>query len=205
MTTFGASKMKTRLVKLSEWLKGKRDIFADVIFVLGALATFVLMLALGGVGLLKMFASISHFWRSAVVAAPDGHGAHSESLEMAAITLVLQGLECLFLAPLGFLLFRGIWDYVGDVIKKDAEKASACFLMRVKALILGLMAAVVATDLVKRELSEAGLTYQPAIAGCLLICVLAAYSYLVERLASGYHLKEIEDLGLKKGMRDDNT
>lgn len=96
---------------------------------------------------------------------------------------ILEGLQYIFLAPLGFLLFRGISDYVVGIIDSDPEAVSTHFLMRIKALIIGLMAAVTATDLLKRALAEEGLNYRTAVCGCLLIVVLAGYSLILEQSA----------------------
>jgi len=101
---------------------------------------------------------------------------------------VLEGLECIFLAPLGFLLFRGISDYVIGIIDTDPQSVPTHFLMRIKGLIFGLMAAVAATDLLKRTLSDGGIDYRTAFCGCLFIAVLAGYSLILDRSAAKTHL-----------------
>jgi hypothetical protein len=146
----------------------------------------------------KMYASVVQFIPLTIA---EFQGAGHSQLEASPLALALEGLECLFLAPLGFLLFRGVWDYVAEVIEKDADQASACFLMRVKALILGLMAAIVGTDLLKRALSKSGLTYESAIAGCLLIAILAAYSFYVERHAAPHCGNALDEHHSRKAGR----
>lgn len=104
-----------------------------------------------------------------------------------ALGVALDGLEFVFLAPLAFLLLHGIWNFVDDVNHrkfKDPKElpASPLFLIRIKGLIIGLMIAVVATELLKKTVGE-GLSYEPAIAGALLITVLAIYSFIMEKSA----------------------
>ena len=114
-------------------------------------------------------------------------GQHSPSPEGLALGTALDGLEFIFLSPLALLLVKGIWDFVDRVrpiSSQQTDPASPSFLIRIKVLIIGLMVAVVATELLKRSIAENGLSYEPAIAGSLFIAVLTTYSFLIERNSS---------------------
>ena len=140
----------------------------------------ILGLVTMAVGMWTMIRNIVPSFRIATAASQSPHA------EGFALGAALDGLEFIFLAPLPFLLLRGIWDFVDRVREVDSQAsanvtASPAFLIRIKGLIIGLMIAVVATELLKKSVSEHGLSYEPAIAGSIFIGVLAAYAFLIER------------------------
>ena len=153
-----------------KYLSGIALLFMVVLIVLG-----MLTMGLGIFRMCKYFVlSIASF------------GAGSGEVPVAfALAAALDGLEFVFLAPLAYLLLHGIWDFMNDARRghfRDPNKmpASPLFLVRIKALIIGLMIAVVATELLKKTVSERGLSYESAIAGALLIAVMALYSFIIE-------------------------
>ena len=183
---------------------------ADFCLTIFSLVSLVIMISLMGVGLWKMLLSILRFFgayggmtRLATNPPSSTLTPGLTGLENSGVASALEGLECIFLAPLAFLLVSGIWNFVEAVnkaIRDDKPLASVppTFLNRVKGLIIGLMIAVVATDLLKRSIEEQGLTYRPAITGCLFIVVLAAYSFLIERSSSARsNAAEEADPGVK--------
>ena len=182
---------------LTRFLNENGERIASAFLAIFSAMSLLIMVGLVGVGVLKMGMSIPKFvdihsrLLDAVTADTEiltsnlSQTGHGES----AVSDALEGLECIFLAPLAFLLIRGIWDFVDAVVRSQSkgsspDSASPIFLIKVKALIVGLMIAVVATDLLKRALTEQGLTFEPTLAGCAFIAVLAAYAHLMEKPGS---------------------
>jgi hypothetical protein len=189
----------------AKFINEKGEKTASLFLAIFAVASLVIMVLLVAVGVLRMGLSIPHFLsdpasvrETADVGSPGSdEGGHVAAFGESAVGNALEGLECIFLAPLAFLLVRGIWDFVDAVVRARLQEgtlssASPAFLIRVKALILGLMIAVVATDLLKRAISQRGLSYEPAVAGCLFIAVLAAYSFVMERSSERQHREATE-------------
>jgi len=184
----------SQMKHLARFINDCGEKWASFCLAIFSLAALLLMVTLVGVGVLKMGMSLPQFLgfhlnlqdtkSSLIPPLPP-----ITTADEAAVGTALEGLECIFLAPLAFLLVRGIWDFVDSVIRSRSKEvplssASPAFMVRIKALIMGLMVAVVATDLLKRALSKSGLTYEPAIAGCLFISVLVAYALLMQRSSS---------------------
>ncbi|HEY3852956.1 MAG TPA: hypothetical protein VGO67_01025 [Verrucomicrobiae bacterium] len=153
------------------------------LYVLGGAASFLLTVTLVGIGLWKIFLSVGRFL-----------GFHWAGVDLTEpMSQALDGLECIFLAPLAFLLFKGIWDLMRNVILKKATdieslkryEHSRVFWLEVKALIFGLMVAVLATDLLEKILSGTKLTYEMTISQCLIIGTLVGCSFLLERHRDG--------------------
>lgn len=168
---------------------------AKVCLALCANLALVLAVLLVAIGLLKMYLSVVQLIGIRVSLADLLHaflpqaGAVNihDAREDSAVAYALDGLECIFLAPLAFLLIRGIHDFVEEVIDKGNERKlltpeSSRLLARTKVLIIGLMIAVVSTDLVRRSLSDKGLSYEQSITSCLFIFVLSTYAIMSEKL-----------------------
>jgi hypothetical protein len=98
-----------------------------------------------------------------------------------AIAQVVKGIELLFLAPLAFIVVLGVRRYLKDKFFHVRSKGHGnLLLLEAKALVVSLLMAVVATDLISKILSVGGLTYEAAITESLVIIVLGAYYFALE-------------------------
>jgi hypothetical protein len=119
--------------------------------------------------------------------ASDGHVSKSALLTIN----VLHGIELLFIAPLPFLVFLSLSRYVESVVTSDAKSANESLvncegqLHRVKTLVVGLMTASVATDLLRRAIENVSLP--AAAAESLIMLVLGSFWFVLER-ASTRHM-----------------
>ena len=119
------------------------------LFVLGALPSFLLVVALVGIGVIQNAITV---WR--YVFPSDGHVITKQKL----VSEILSGFELILVAPLCFLVFVGIWCLVAAACDNqgippmphlsDAKR----LIEEIKALITGLMLAVLSTHLVERVL-----------------------------------------------------
>ena len=107
---------------------------------LGLVVTGVLMLGLFGAGFFVVGRALGVF---AGVITPHPPVADPVS---DAIVGVLHGLEYLFVAPLAFLLFRALIDYIAES-RPDGNPGADLEIRRIKTLIVSLMISAVATDL----------------------------------------------------------
>jgi hypothetical protein len=168
-----------------EWLNRKCLLILSALSLLLMVLLIILGLLTMALGIYPMFCS--SFRNFAFEIRNNGSLPTQVSPTVAfALGVALDGLEFVFLAPLAFLLLHGIWDFMNDVNRghfrdSKAFPTSPLFLIRIKGLIIGLMIAVVATELLKKTVGEHGLSYESAIAGGILIAVLAAYSFIIER------------------------
>lgn len=141
-------------------------------YVVGAICAGLLMAAMFGAGFWELAAGVRIFF--GLMPSPQA-GARPES---EAIVVALKGIEYLFLAPMGFLVFQAIVNYVtvrrthpvGQELK-NAEAAVA----DTKALVINLMIAVVATDLVGRALAPDSPTTSPPVYELVLFSLLIGY------------------------------
>src|SRR5882724_7640237 len=81
------------------------------------------------------------------------------TIEGSGIERTIRGVELLFLAPLGYLVLTSLAQYCF----KGGDPAAKAQLAGVKGLVLGLLIALIASDLVDRILKN-GLEYQAAFA-----------------------------------------
>jgi len=93
---------------------------------------------------------------------------------------VLHGVELLFLAPLPFLVFLSLARYVQSFLKSDGQassqdRLSGCGsqLHSVKTLVVSLMTASIATDLLRRAIENVSLP--SAAAEGLVMLLLGSY------------------------------
>jgi uncharacterized protein YacL len=97
---------------------------------------------------------------------------------------VIRGVEILLLAPLAYFVLVNLARYVQTWKSGDDDEKAKSNLLGVKALVVGLLIAMVATDLVGKILSEKGLDEQSALLECLVILVLTAYCFGLELIAA---------------------
>ena len=100
---------------------------------------------------------------------------------------VLHGVELLFVAPLPFLVFLSLARYVRVFIQSGASHGSghelaACEsqLHRVKTLVVALMTASIATDLLRRAIENVSLS--EAAAEGLIMLLLGGYWFALEKV-----------------------
>ncbi|MFH1679873.1 MAG: hypothetical protein ABIH26_04435 [Candidatus Eisenbacteria bacterium] len=193
--------MKAVSKRSSESVKEGLAVLAGILYVVAAFAAFALMVAIFFMGFRESGRGILIYFGRAPA---DLHGMTPESK---ALQMCLKGLEFFFLAPLAFLILQSLAKYIVSILRNQTdqestgsdgdergaspdrrlaereEHAAKCKVIGVKALVVGLMIATLATDLVGRALSREGLTYEIALSQAAVIAVLMAYVFLLERLA----------------------
>lgn len=150
--------------------------------VLGALLTVALL----AIALLGMASGIAGY--AGLVEVDSG-------IEPTAAVLAacIRGVELLFLAPLPFLLPLSLGRYIRDSKEDSDDRQSKADLLSMKALTTGLLIAILASDVVGRALSHGGLHYEAAVSSSLVIAVLGAYFFGLERQA--LHVKSEPPIG----------
>ena len=143
----------TKLTRFRRWISTTRDRLGDYWEQhesFAGLADDLLILLMGIGALFGAVASFSFlvigFWEMgrAAVKYFSEYDSQKEVLYLA-----ISGIEFLLLAPLGFLVLRVLGRYVEDMKSKGKMGASAKkSLLEVKAFSVGLLFAVVATDIV---------------------------------------------------------
>lgn len=157
------------------------------LLVIGSVIACLLMLVLFATG----FALIANaLWshRAGFFGATDA-AAHAAGTSASNLALVegLHGLEFLFFAPLPYLVFKSLARYFQSFLKSETlavdadanEMLSSVRLHRVKALVLGLMTAAVATDLLSRAMQ--GVSLAAAAAEALVMVVLGSYWFILDQ------------------------
>lgn len=99
------------------------------------------------------------------------------------LTDTLKGLEYLFLAPLGYLVFLSLTKYLQSKVEADDNPHAERDVLGIKSLIANLMIAVITTDLVSKILSPGGLSRDMAVNELLVMAMLAGYVYLLEHVS----------------------
>ena len=69
--------------------------------------------------------------------------------------VALKGIEYLFLAPVGFLVYRSLAKYIVNKTHDRPDADAKAEIMETKLLVNSLMFAVIVTDLIGRVLSPA--------------------------------------------------
>jgi hypothetical protein len=159
--------LETRLAKLFNRLFG-----------IGLLLAGGLMAMLFVAGFWMFVRAIANFsWRTRV---PEGTETNAFALVDA-----LRGLEYFFLAPLGYLVFLTLIRYLENTVKSGSdpheEQRSEKQMVAVKVLIINLLLAIVATDLVSKILGPKGLSVEAAGTEVFVMGAFAGYFLLLER------------------------
>lgn len=95
----------------------------------------------------------------------------------------IRGVELLFLAPLPFLIPVSLGRFIRDSKEDRDDRQSKADLLSIKGLTTALLIAILASDVVRRALGHDGLHYEESISTSLVIGVLAAYYFGLERQA----------------------
>lgn len=111
---------------------------------------------------------------------------------------VLHGVELLLLAPLPLLVFLSLARYVRSFLQSDGQAncndtLSGCGtqLHRVKTLVVALMTASVATDLLRRAIEDVSLP--AAAAEGLVMLLLGSYWFALEKVCQPHCKKRASD------------
>ncbi len=150
--------------------------FIELTYMLGAFCSGVLMISLFLAAFFEIGSAVLNFFRKFPNQNP------SLSIESELITAALKGIELLFLAPMTFLVYRSLANYIASKTSGVDDTEAEAAVTESKGLVTSLMAAVVATDLVGRVLSTDGFTSHPPIYELLLIVVLVGYFYLLSKM-----------------------
>lgn len=99
-----------------------------------------------------------------------------------AVAKALEGLELMFLAPTPLLVLLSLREYLNSMIAKKADGVARARMAEVKAFMVSLMVAVIATDLIATAI-HGQLCYESAFTRCAAIFVLGGYFVVLESLA----------------------
>ena len=105
------------------------------------------------------------------------------SPESQAMTTALKGIEYMFLAPMSFLVYRSLANYVADRALGHQTPAAEAEVTETKRLVTSLMFAVVATDLIGKGLSPEGLRARAPIYELGLLVIFGGYLFLLHYMA----------------------
>jgi len=158
----------------------------ELLYAAGALCSGLLMISLFLAAFCEIGSAVLVFFRQFV-----GNDQRL-SLESAVLTTALKGIELLFLAPMSFLVYRSLGNYVASKASGREDPDAEAAVTESKGLVTSLMVAVVATDLVGKVLSPDGLAAHPPIYELLLIVILVAYFYLLSRMGLRRASKAVE-------------
>jgi hypothetical protein len=146
------------------------------LYAAGALCASTLMILLFAVAFWEIGKALLVFFH---VLSPQDSAVPAESQAM--IT-ALKGIEYMFLAPMSFLVYRSLANYVADRVLGHQTPGVEAEVTETKRLVTSLMFAVVATDLIGKALSPEGLTPKaPTYELCLLV-VFGAYLFLLHHM-----------------------
>jgi len=150
------------------------EVLLNALYLIFSIVALVLLAGIASVGVIHIGLGLYEFWRMPSESAAAGY----------AIEHVLKGLEFLFLSPLPFMIVYSVGRYLGSLLDFAQETKRRSLLgeiVSVKALIISLIIAIIATDLVSKILAADGLTRDAALYECLVILVLGAYLVVLER------------------------
>jgi hypothetical protein len=165
---------------------GLLERFIELVYTVGAVCSGVLMIALFSAAFCEIASAVLTFFRKFPNQLPG------LSLESELITAALKGIELLFLAPMTFLVYRSLANYIACKTTGRENPEAEAAVTESKALVTSLMAAVVATDLVGKVLSPDGFASHPPIYELLLIIVLVGYFYLLSKMSLGKSSRPME-------------
>jgi hypothetical protein len=138
------------------------------------------MLTVFGVGIVKISVATWHLAESVV-----GIG---EQTAISSVTDYLKALEYFFLAPLGLLTFRALGAFVVVQLRAPdrgepttEEQSAESRLHALKTAIAGLIAALLATDLVSRVLATGGTRLADLDGELATLIVILVYVWVVSR------------------------
>jgi hypothetical protein len=151
---------------------------ARCVYLIGAACAFALMIFLFAAAFLEIGKSIAVFFHFG--SGPDPR----VPPESQALMVALKGIEYLFLAPIGFLVYRSLAMYVVDKTRGRTDGNAEAEVTEAKRLVTSLMFAVVATDLIGRVLSPEGFSVRAPVYELALLIVLGAYMFLLHIISS---------------------
>jgi len=112
-----------------------------------------------------------------------------KTLRLEVMTSTVKSFELMLLAPLPFLLIAGLADYLRTVTGMAKGSSGKLLLTEAKALWVGLIVGVFATDLLDEALS-AQIHYEQALSSAVIMLLLIGYFFGLEWLT---HRERSED------------
>ena len=112
------------------------------------------------------------------------HLRHTVESRAEVVTFIIRGIELELLAPLLYLVVIKLATYVLRVRSASAavEAEAKARLVGVKALAVGLLVTMIATDLTGKILGQKPLGISDAAAYAIVVAVLGAYGFGLEHL-----------------------
>jgi len=144
-------------------------------FVLAAVLSGVLMVGI-------MTAAFADLFRATAMLLQAGFDRGQAGSAEVAIRLALTGLELLFLSPLAFLVVLAIAHDLRDFLSADKHARVGRSMAAVESLVISLLIAVIATEMIERLVSHSGPPLSEATGSALIMLVLVAYLVVRESL-----------------------
>jgi hypothetical protein len=144
---------------------------ASKLIALGLWVCALVLVAFVAAGLLEIAAGLFELLRHV------GSGSSKR-----AVAKALEGLELMFLAPTPLLVLLSLRPYLNSVIQRRDDLVARARMVEVKAFMVSLMVAVIATDLIAKTI-EGPLCYESTLTRCIAIVVLGGYFVVLEWLA----------------------
>lgn len=107
-----------------------------------------------------------------------------ESVDAAAVTAIIHGIELVLLAPLLYFVVVSLDSYVHRLRSRRVETPSRRRLLSVKALGVSLLITIIATDLTGELLTRPGLEFREVAGQVAVLVVLAGYMFGLEFVVS---------------------
>jgi hypothetical protein len=147
---------------------------AKFLYVVGSFCASSLMVLIFAAAFWEIGSAIIVFFRSVSTQDP---GLPPES---PAIIIALKGIEYLFLAPMSFVVYRSLANYVVNKVAGHSEGEAE--VTESKRMVTSLMFAVVATDLMGKALSPEGLSAKAPGYELALLAILGVYIFLLHHM-----------------------
>lgn len=144
---------------------------AKFLYVVGAFCASSLMVFIFAAAFWEIGRAILVFFH--FVSAQDPR----QPAESQAIIIALRGIEYLFLAPMSFVVYRSLANYVVNKVGGHGEGGTE--VTESKRMVTSLMFAVVATDLMGKALGPEGLSTKVPGYELALLVILGAYTFLL--------------------------
>jgi len=123
-----------------------------------------------------------------------------KTLRLEVMTSTVKSFELMLLAPLPFLLIAGLADYLRAVTGAKGGRRGKLLLKEAKALWVGLIVGVFATDLLDDALMDQ-MHYENALSSAVIMLLLIGYFFGLEYLTHRNHAPKGEEVEAAGGSR----
>jgi hypothetical protein len=157
----------------------------------------IIMLVLLVVAFAEIFKSVLKYFLGEQFPVPaltaGGKAVSQEAKEgrLEVMTSTVKSFELMLLAPLPFVLIAGLADYLRAVTGVKGGRRGKLLLTEAKALWVGLIVGVFATDLLDEALTGS-IKYEQALSSAVIMLLLIGYFFGLEYLTHRSHAKEGE-------------